>query len=328
MSNNQCVLKVNQISRRFGKIKALDNVTFSVNAQSIFGLLGPNGAGKTTLFSIAANFIRADSGTIEVLGHSAKQISKLKGRLTILPQDALFQQNVPIREQLIFFRLLDGKTRMEAEEEVKRTLEMVGLGEYLNRRVHSLSHGMIKRLGISQAFLGNPEVILLDEPTSGLDPKSAKQIRDLIGELQTRSTVMISSHNLAEIQDLCDHVAILDEGKLVVSGSVAEITRTRKKLEFHLSRILTSEETKGLASMPGIESISARGPNRYTISLDLSGLEDSDQDENPADRVSSGLIRAILDLGITLREFREGSTLEEHFLKVTGKDLRDRTQNN
>jgi ABC-type multidrug transport system ATPase subunit len=179
---------------------------------------------------------------------------------------------------------------------------------------------MIKRLGIAQAFLGDPEVILLDEPTSGLDPKNAKQIRDLVRELQTRSTVVISSHNLAEIQDLCDHVAILDEGKLIVSGSVEEITRGGRKLDFHLSRPLTAEEEQTLSSMAGIESIRASGPERYSVSIDLSGMEEAAEGENPADKVSSGLLRAILDFGITPREFREGATLEEHFLKVTGKE--------
>jgi len=317
MFNEQYVLKVNRISRRFGKIKALDDVSFSVNAQSIFGLLGPNGAGKTTLFSIVANFIHPDSGSIEILGHDVKEVSKIKGRLTILPQDALFQQNVPILEQLIFFRLLDGRTRAEAEKEVKRTLEMVGLGEYANRRVHSLSHGMIKRLGIAQAFLGNPEVILLDEATSGLDPKNAKQIRDLISELQTRSTIIVSSHNLAEIQGLCDHVAILDKGKLVACGSVNEITRAARKFDIGLSRPLAPEETGKLSSLPGVKSIVAAGAERYSISFDFSEMEDNG---NSDDKAIASLIRAILDFGITPREFREGATLEEHFLQLTGKE--------
>jgi ABC-2 type transport system ATP-binding protein len=320
MPNNGFVLKVNEITRSFGRIKALDNVSFSVNAQSIFGLLGPNGAGKTTLFSIVANFINPDSGFIEVLGHNVKEVGKIKGRLTILPQDALFQQNVPILEQLIFFGLLNGKTRAEAEKEVKRTLEMVGLGEYINRRVHSLSHGMIKRLGVAQAFLGDPEVILLDEATSGLDPKNAKQIRDFIRELRIRSTIIISSHNLAEIQELCDHVAILHEGKLVACGSVAEITRTGRKIDVHLSRLLTSEETGKLSSLQGIQSISLSGPERYSIALDLSKIEAGSPGEDPADKATSNIIRAILDYGITPREFRVGATLEEHFLKVTGKE--------
>jgi ABC-2 type transport system ATP-binding protein len=320
MSNNQYVLQVNQVSRSFGRIKALDNVSFNVSAQSIFGLLGPNGAGKTTLFSIVASFIHPDSGSIEVLGHNVKEVSKIKGRLAILPQDALFQQNVPILEQLIFFRLLDGRTRAEAEKEVKRTLEMVGLGEYINRRVHSLSHGMIKRLGVAQAFLGDPEVILLDEATSGLDPKNAKQIRDLIRELQTRSTIIVSSHNLAEIQELCDHVAILDQGKLVACGAVSEITRAGRKFEIQLSRSLTAAETEKLSSLPGIKSIAAAGPERYSISYDLSQTEAGGRGNDAADESISSLIRTILDFGIALREFREGATLEEHFLKVTGKE--------
>jgi ABC-2 type transport system ATP-binding protein len=319
MLKDHYVLNVNRISRSFGKTKALDNVSFSVTAQSIFGLLGPNGAGKTTLFSIIASFIRPDSGSIEVLGHDVKAVGKIKGRLTILPQDALFQQNVPILEQLIFFRLLDGSTRTEAEKEVKRTLEMVGLGEYANRRVHSLSHGMIKRLGIAQAFLGDPEVILLDEATSGLDPQNAKQIRDLIRELRTRSTIIVSSHNLAEIQELCDHVAILDHGKLVGCGAVKEITQTGRIFDLHLSRLLTSEETEKLLSLPGVKSISTAGFERYSVSFDFTGIEDGSQNQTAADKIISGLMQAILDFGIAPREFREGATLEEHFLKVTGQ---------
>lgn len=316
---NELALSVNEVSRSFGKIKALDRVSFSVAPQSIFGLLGPNGAGKTTLFSITANFIHADGGTIEVLGIDVRRISRLRGRLTILPQDALFQRNVPILEQMVFFRLLGGKTRHEAEEEVKRTLEMVGLGEYMHRRVHSLSHGMVKRLGIAQAFLGDPEVILLDEPTSGLDPKNARQIRDLIRELRAHATVVISSHNLAEIQELCDHVAILDVGKLVVAGSVAEITRAGRKLEFTLSRALSPEETDKLAALKGVGSIQSTGPERYSVSLDLKGLDGTGAEDIAADEAITVLLRILLDLGITPREFREGATLEEQFLKVTGK---------
>jgi ABC-type multidrug transport system ATPase subunit len=317
MNTTDSALNVIQVSRNFGKIKALDNVSFTVEPQSIFGLLGPNGAGKTTLFSIAVNFIHADNGTVEVLGIDVKRISKLRGRLTILPQDALFQRNVPILEQLVFFRLLGGKTRKEAEEEVKRTMEMVGLGEYMHRRVHSLSHGMVGRLGVAQAFLGDPEVILLDEPTSGLDPKNARQIRDLIRELKSRATVVISSHNLVEVQELCDHVAILDKGKLVASGSVEEITRTARKLEVRLSRSLTQEECTRLLELEGLAHIKNVGMERYTLSLDLSGREDK------ADVIIASLLQIFLDWGITAREFREGASLEEHFLKVTGNQEGD-----
>ena len=139
------------VTKTFGTVQALENVTFDVPAHSLFGLLGPNGAGKTTLFSIAAHFLMPNQGSVEVLGIDVRRISELQGRLTILPQDALFQRNVPIVEQLAFFRMLDGRTRKDAEADARRTLELVGLGEYIQRRVHALSHGMIKRRSTSWA---------------------------------------------------------------------------------------------------------------------------------------------------------------------------------
>ena len=308
-------VKVDGVSRRFGSIQALDNVSLTVEPQSIFGLLGPNGAGKTTLFSIAANFLNADQGLVEVLGIDVRQIGRLRGRLTILPQDALFQRNVPILDQLVFFLMLIGKTRHEAEEEVKRTLERVGLAGYLRRRVYSLSHGMIKRLGLAQAFLGDPEVILLDEPTSGLDPKNARQIRDLVLELnEARATVMISSHNMAEIQELCDHVAILDHGKVVTAGSVEDITRSGRELMVHLSRSLNEEEMGTLTALGGVDALRRSGDRRYVASLA------PPEDSEGTDPIIAAVLRQLLDLGITPREFREGNTLEAHFLSVTGRE--------
>ena len=309
---------IDGISRSFGRIKALDQVTFTIEPQSIFGLLGPNGAGKTTLFSIVANFISPDAGRVAVLGVDVRQVARLQGRLTILPQDALFQRNVPILEQLVFFRLLDGRARSEAVAEVKRTLEMTGLGEYMNRRVHSLSHGMVKRLGVAQAFLGEPEVILLDEPTSGLDPANARTIRDLIRELQSRATVVISSHNLAEIQDLCDHVAILDKGRLVTCGAMADITRSGRKLELRLSRPLEPEEIDKLTALDRVGTVTPDGRDRLSLSLDLTGLAQDASTADAVDRVIGALLRTLLEMGVTPRGLTEGSTLEEHFLEVTG----------
>ncbi|MFQ5503431.1 MAG: ABC transporter ATP-binding protein [Planctomycetota bacterium] len=306
-------LEINRISKSFVRTKALDDVSFGVPSRSVFGLLGPNGAGKTTLFSLIASFIHPDGGTIRVLGSDVEHISELHGRLSILPQDALFQRNVPILEQLTFFRLLDGKNKSDAEAEVKHTLELVGLGEYMKRGVHALSHGMINRLGLAQAFLGEPEVILLDEPTSGLDPQNARQIRDLIRTMQTRNaTVMISSHNLAEIQELCDHVAILDEGKLVSCGSVEEMTRASRLLQLELSRELSEQEVDRLLRIDEISRIEDQGKRSYELALDL-------RDSVP-DRLIREVLRALLDMGITPRQITEGSSLEDFFLKVTGAD--------
>ncbi len=303
------------LSKSFGKLRALDDVSFSIPSRSIFGLLGPNGAGKTTLFSLVAHFIHADRGHVEVLGVNIKEISKLKGRLTILPQDALFQKNVPIIEQLAFFSMLNGKNRKEAEEEVKRTLERVGLSKYQKRGVHALSHGMIKRLGIAQAFLGEPEVILLDEPLAGLDPQNARQIRDLIREFRReRATIVVSSHNMAEIQELCDHVAILNEGKLLACGPMEEVTRAGHEVDLQLSRALSSEEEQRILALPAVTRISEKGPQRYTVSLDL-----SDPEHRDPDALLSKILQSLLDWNITPRRVSEGQTLEEHFLRIVGQ---------
>ena len=310
-------VRIDGISKRFGRVQALQSVSFEVPPRSIFGLLGPNGAGKTTLFSIVANFLKPNAGRAEVLGIDTRNIHLLQGRLNILPQDARFQQNVPILDQLVFFRELEGSTRAQAQEEVRHTLEQVGLDSYAKRRVGTLSHGMIKRLGIAQAFLGKPEVILLDEPTSGLDPANARQIRDLVKQLQERTTIVVSSHNLAEIQELCDHVAILDHGKLVFSGTVEEINRADCDYHLTLSRTLLEGEFEQITSLAGIRHIkstaatTASAPD-YIVTLDLS---DNEQD---IDAIIANLLVTLLALNVTPRTLSRGHSLEKHFLEVTG----------
>ncbi len=315
------VVSIEGISKKFGRIQALNGVSFEVPSHSIFGLLGPNGAGKTTLFSIVADFLKADAGAIKVLGIDTRTISQLQGRLSILPQDAQFQRNVPILDQLVFFRLLAGRTKKQAQAEVVHSLDLVGLKSFAKRRVGSLSHGMVKRLGIAQAFLGHPEVILLDEPTAGLDPASARQIRDLIKQLQEHATIVVSSHNLAEVQELCDHVAILDHGNMVLAGSVDEITRADSEYNLCLSRPLQDGELEQLNSIVGVRSIKAlpraggnggEGQAEYLVTLDLSG------DHIDQDAVIVPVLRGVLDMGIAPRKLTEGRSLETQFLEVTG----------
>ena len=315
------VVSIKGLSKRFGRIQALSNVSFEVPSHSIFGLLGPNGAGKTTLFSIVADFLKADAGTIEVLDIDTRNISRLQGRLSILPQDAQFQRNVPILDQLVFFRLLAGRTKRQAREEVIHSLDLVGLKSVAKRRVNSLSHGMIKSLGIAQAFLGHPEVILLDEPTAGLDPASARQIRDLVKQLQQRATIIVSSHNMAEVQELCNHVAILDHGKLVLDGSVDEITRADREYYLSLSRPMQNSELQRLNSVEGVRSIkllSNHPVNQSKESADYFITFNLSAEHINQDTVIADILRSLLDMSITPRKLTEGRSLETQFLEVTG----------
>ncbi|HEX5046808.1 MAG TPA: ABC transporter ATP-binding protein [Gammaproteobacteria bacterium] len=311
-------VRIAGVSKRFGAQLALDGVTFDVPAQSVFGLLGPNGAGKTTLFSIVASFLKPDAGTIEVLGKDPSRISELAGRLTILPQDAEFQRNTPILEQLIFFRMLDGRDRAAAEREALDCLELVGLHDYAKRSARTLSHGMQKRLGIAQAFLGQPEVILLDEPTAGLDPANARQIRDLVASLRKRATIVVSSHNLGEIQELCDHVAILDHGRLVTAGPVADLTAGARELEMRLSRPLDSAEIARLTGAAPVDAVDASNAPDYRLRLAA---------HVDWDAALALVLKALLDIGVVPRRMHEGRSLERHFLEVTGGERGARADN-
>jgi len=291
----------------------LYHIDLVVPNQTLFGLLGPNGAGKTTLFSVVAGFLRPARGEIKVLDIDIRRIADLQGRLAILPQDAQFQSNMPILEQMIFFSLLSGRTRVEAEAEAKNALELVGLEEVMKRSARVLSHGMTKRLGIAQAFLGKPEVILLDEPTAGLDPANAKKMRDLIRELKGKATLVISSHDLREIQEMCSHVAILDKGRLVATGNVEEITRAARQVDLRVHRELSSAEIEKIQAIPEISKVVEKDFCEYTIQMDLT------QTKKNQDNVIALVLNTVIAMGAFPRRLTEGVSLESFFLEVTGE---------
>jgi ABC-2 type transport system ATP-binding protein len=307
-------ISIQGVSKVFGRQKALDNVSFDIPAGSVFGLLGPNGAGKTTLFSIVANFLKPATGKIEVLGVNVENIGELQGRLSILPQDALFQANVPVREQLEFFAELNGMTKPQAAEETTRVLSMVGLLEAQKKNARTLSHGMTKRLGIAQAFMGKPEVIILDEPTAGLDPANAAGVRQLINQIrrEAKATLVISSHNLAEIQEICQAVAIIDRGILKECRSVAEITQAKGFVRFTFARPLTADEVAFLKTLPSVDDAVVDTNGEYTLRL-AGGAEGQEQ------RVAT-IVGQLAMKGLVPRSVKEGESLEERFLQVTTKN--------
>lgn len=211
------------VHKRFGSVHALRGVDLRAPVGSILALIGPNGAGKTTLFSVVCGFLRADAGRVEILG-GAPDPSRLKGRLGALPQDALLGRELTVREHLHFLAQLQGMTSAEAQRDTDRVLDLVDLRDLAQRRAGALSHGQVKRVGVAQAFLGAPELILLDEPTAGLDPRHAHDLRQAILAQRGERTVVVSSHNLQELEQICDQAAFLDQGKTVASGDVAAMT--------------------------------------------------------------------------------------------------------
>ncbi len=305
-------LSIRGLGKDFGRFTALNDVSFDVPAGSLFGLLGPNGAGKTTLFSIAAGFLKASRGSIETLGVDVREISKLHGRFSMLPQDAAFQGGIPVIDQLVMFARLNGFERAEAEGKAMEALELVGLGEAARRNARALSHGMMKRVALCQAFLGSPEVMLLDEPTAGLDPENARGIRELVREMRGDRTVMVSSHNLREIQDLCDHAAILHEGKLEVCASMEELTSKGFLVRITLSEPLPPAAAADLRAIPQVTVLEQTSPTDFNLELDL---DSSDQKDAILKVINKCLIA---DHDLVPRSLNEGASLETRFLEITG----------
>ncbi|NQZ88053.1 MAG: ABC transporter ATP-binding protein [Saccharospirillaceae bacterium] len=207
------LIQVENLSKSFNEHLALDNVSFSLDKGEPIALVGPNGAGKTTLFSILCGYLSPSNGSVKIAGFSAGH-SSLFGRLAALPQDAQFDPRFTIAHQLTFYAQLQGFSRMNAQKEAHRTLELVGLADTLKAKPDELSHGMRKRVSIAQTLIGSPEIIMLDEATAGLDPINAREVRELVSTLSSDITFILSSHDLSELERLCSQVLYLEKGKL------------------------------------------------------------------------------------------------------------------
>ncbi len=304
-------ISVQGLTKKFSRVVALADVSFDVPTGSLFGLLGPNGAGKTTLFSVAAGFLKATGGRMEVLGTDVRSISLLRGRFSMLPQDAAFQSGIPVIEQLIMFCRLNGLAPADARAAAQKALEIVDLGEVGKRAARTLSHGMAKRVALCQAFLGEPEVVFLDEPTSGLDPENARKMRDLIRGMRGAKTVVLSSHNLQEIQDLCDHVAILNKGKMELAGSMADLTASSFLLRVTLGAALSPDAEKALCALPLVSSLERTGTLEFNLRLTLDGAGRKDE-------AMKAIYSTLASLQLYPRSVFEGASLEARFLEITG----------
>lgn len=305
-------IRISGLSHLFGEKQALKDIDWVLPQKGIVGLVGPNGAGKTTLFSLIAGFLTLQKGTISVLGESSPVASALMGRVGVMPQDAIFARDISIFDQLLFLLKLDGYQGEVAEQRVREVMQLVGLETELFRGAAVLSHGMGKRLGVAQAILANPEIVLLDEPTAGLDPANARQIRHLMRELAETSLVIVSSHNLLELQDLIDSVGVIVGGELISSGTVEEVTRRARRFEIHLDAKVEVELVVELKQLSHINEVEF-SDQQLTVSLN------ADQ-EDGLNGALSQLYRFLIEKGLPPHEVREGASLEQAYLKLTGED--------
>lgn len=304
----EAVIRTNGLTKRYNGRPVVDGLTFEVPRGAIFGFLGPNGAGKTTTFAMLCGFVRPSVGSATVLGRPLTDLPR--DRMAALPQDARFHPERTLSDSLIFMGRLQGMDAARAQGEAARVLAAVDLAEAGKVRGKELSHGMAKRFGVAQAFLGTPELVLLDEPTEGLDPRNAHTVRQMIRAMSGRSTVLVSSHNLAEIEDLCDTAAILDRGRLVAQASIAELTGRNQQVLIQLGAAGSGPQA-ALATLPHVAGVEASPDGlRLRVTLRLA----------PGERAEVAIteaVGALIASGATLGTVVRGHSLEERFLELT-----------
>ena len=226
------MIEVSHLTKQYGNHLAVDDVSFTVADGQICGLLGPNGAGKSTTMNILTGYLSATSGQVTVAGHSLpEEADAAKACVGYLPEQPPLYPEMTVQEYLTFAAELKGVKKAERKEQVCRAARRTGLEAVLPRLIRSLSKGYKQRVGIAQALLGSPRLIILDEPTVGLDPAQVIEIRKLIRELGRAHTVILSSHILSEVQAVCQQILILSKGHLAAAGSLEELTADGKSLE-------------------------------------------------------------------------------------------------
>ena len=304
---------ITNLTKRYGETIAVNSASLEVPAGTVYGLIGPNGAGKTTTFGVLAGYLKRDSGTVEILGVDPRRIHTLKGRLGVLPQDALLPASEPVGALLQHYGRLAGLSGAEAKRQAAEGLERVGLSSSWDTAAGALSHGMARRVGLVQAMLlASPEVILLDEPTNGLDPKSAAQVRSFIKQIHldasgAKRTVVISSHNLAELEELCDSAAILDRGRVVVAGTMSEITSQAEEVRFLL---------RDAPPLPALEALPVVSAASYDAAKGLLAVRFA-KEKFEAEAVIAAVLALLLEKGIRISGVSKGRRLEERLLELT-----------
>lgn len=226
------MIEVSHLTKKYGSRLAVDDVSFTVEDGQIYGLLGPNGAGKSTIMNILTGYLSATSGQVAVAGHPLpEEADAAKACVGYLPEQPPLYPEMTVQEYLDFAAELKGVKKAERKEQVLKAARRTGLEAVLPRLIRSLSKGYRQRVGIAQALLGSPKLIILDESTVGLDPAQVIEIRKLIRELGRAHTVILSSHILSEVQAVCQKVLVLSKGKLAASGTLEELTAGGKSLE-------------------------------------------------------------------------------------------------
>ena len=256
---------VSNLTKKYGKQKAVDNISFEVKSGEILGFLGPNGAGKSTTMKIATTYLNSTEGTITVEGFDVKaKPMDVRRSLGYLPEHNPLYLDMYVREYLAFIGELHGIRGGKLSQRVKEMIELCGLGREQKKRITALSKGYRQRVGLAQALIHNPSVLILDEPTTGLDPNQIVEIRKVIQEIGKDKTVIFSTHIMQEVQAICTRAIIINLGKIVADNDVSSLKGdTWIEAEF-----AQEVDIQSLEKIPGVRSVEHIAENKYQIQPD------------------------------------------------------------
>lgn len=272
------------------KVQAVDRISFEVRRGEVFGLLGPNGSGKSTTIKMILGLLHPSSGSLQVLGRSPRDV-KTKQRIGYLPEESYLYPFLTSAETLQFYGRLFDLGRAERRERSEQLLNMIGLKHARNRVVGEFSKGMARRIGLAQALINDPDVVILDEPTSGLDPLGTRQVKDLILHLAERGkTILLCSHLLSDVEDVCDRIAILYNGKIQATGPIRDLLTQNNRYQVTLPE-LPPESLK--AALAALREIIGSEPDVDHPRLDLEKffLDVVDRARGSAKEAASGVQR-------------------------------------
>jgi ABC-2 type transport system ATP-binding protein len=290
---------IEDLTKRYdGDVLAVDHLSLSVSRGSVFGLLGPNGAGKTTTMRMLVGLIRPTSGGVRILGQVVKPGAPVLRRVGVLVEGPGFVPHLSGRENLELFWKA-GRAPM-SEAHMDRALDTADLGDAADRKYKTYSHGMRQRLGLAQALLGDPDLLVLDEPTDGLDPQQMRQTREVLRRAAADgTTVLVSSHLLSEVEQVCDHAAVMNNGRLVVTGAVSDLLGAQSAVYLEVDDSPLAKRV--LDEIVGVGQVTPEGQG---LSVALDGIERKD------------VVAALVGAGVGVETITTRHHLEDAFIQL------------
>ena len=312
------MIEIKNLTKRYGQIRAVDDISLTIKKGEILGFLGPNGAGKSTTMNILTGYISATSGSVSVGGYDIMDSPREAKRLIgYLPEQPPLYYDMTVNEYLRFICDLKSVPLKQRRRQLDEILYLVKIGDMRDRLIKNLSKGYKQRVGVAQALVGNPQVLVLDEPTVGLDPKQIIEIRKLIGALRHEHTIILSTHILQEVNAVCSTVAVINKGKLAASGSVSDFTAAEGTVSKFMISVVggsgKSEVQKVLQNVDGVRRVDFVRVDKDAFIFNVESEKKSD--------VRRGVFNALAHANMAEIELRPvGRTLEEIFIDIVSKE--------